>query len=236
MAVPLAQNTPNSPHVSHHAQINISYCQDLALINPGLPDNFAEVVKGIYRSSFPLAENLEALQELGLKTIITLVEESYTTSHLKFLNDNGISHFRIIIPPNKDPKVKVSDTDLDKILGVLLNKANHPVLIHCNKGKHRTGCVVACFRRLQGWALQDVIDEYLKYSMPKSRALDVSFIGMHDLSRLSQLAQRSGVASWAPSTLHLKKQSEHNEREQISPNRRIYASRSEVRASEVRAS
>ena len=94
MAVPLAQNTPNSPHVSHRgkhllqhvwsslechglladlrvlAQTERSYCQDLALINPGLPDNFAEVVKGVYRSSFPLAENLEALKELGLRTIL----------------------------------------------------------------------------------------------------------------------------------------------------------------------
>ncbi|PLB38941.1 tyrosine phosphatase family protein [Aspergillus candidus] len=236
MAVPLAQNTPNSPHVSHRPQIERSYCQDLAPIDSGLPDNFAEVVKGVYRSSFPLAENLETLKELGLRTILTLVDEPYTTSHLKFLNDNGISHLRIIIPPNKDPEVEVSNTDLDRILGILLNKANHPVLVHCNKGKHRTGCVVACFRRLQGWALQDVIDEYLKYSTPKSRTLDVRFIGLFDSSRLSQLAQHSGVASWASSTMHLKTQSEHNEREQIPPNRRIYASRSEVRASEVRAS
>ena len=29
----------------------------------------------------------------------------------------------------------MSDADLDKILGILLNKANHPVLVHCNKGK-----------------------------------------------------------------------------------------------------
>lgn len=65
----------------------------------------------------------------------TLVDEPYTTSHLKFLNDNGISHLRIIIPPNKDPEVEVSNTDLDRILGILLNKANHPVLVHCNKGK-----------------------------------------------------------------------------------------------------
>ena len=52
------------------AQTERSYCQDLALINPGLPDNFAEVVKGVYRSSFPLTENLEALKELGLRTIL----------------------------------------------------------------------------------------------------------------------------------------------------------------------
>ena len=52
------------------AQTERPYCQDLALINPGLPDNFAEVVKGVYRSSFPLAENLEALKELGLMTIL----------------------------------------------------------------------------------------------------------------------------------------------------------------------
>lgn len=26
---------------------------------------------------------------------------------------------------------------------------NHPLLIHCNKGKHRTGCLVGCFRKVR---------------------------------------------------------------------------------------
>ena len=25
---------------------------------------------------------------------------------------------------------------------------NHPMLVHCNKGKHRTGCLIGCFRKV----------------------------------------------------------------------------------------
>jgi tyrosine-protein phosphatase SIW14 len=35
-----------------------------------LPENFGEIVQGIYRSSFPLPSNLPALKALGLKTIM----------------------------------------------------------------------------------------------------------------------------------------------------------------------
>ncbi|CAN0534051.1 unnamed protein product, partial [Ectocarpus sp. 8 AP-2014] len=28
--------------------------------------------------------------------------------------------------------------------------SNHPMLVHCNKGKHRTGCLIGCFRRVRG--------------------------------------------------------------------------------------
>lgn len=65
----------------------------------------------------------------------TLVEEPYTACHVKFLNDNGIAHVRRILPANKVPEITMSDADLDYVLGILLNKANHPVLVHCNKGK-----------------------------------------------------------------------------------------------------
>lgn len=37
---------------------------------PDLPDNFAEVTSGIYRSSFPQAHHLPAIKRLGLKTIL----------------------------------------------------------------------------------------------------------------------------------------------------------------------
>lgn len=37
---------------------------------PGLPDNFGEVVTGIYRSSFPLPDHFESIKKLNLKTIV----------------------------------------------------------------------------------------------------------------------------------------------------------------------
>ncbi|KAL2852819.1 tyrosine phosphatase family-domain-containing protein [Aspergillus pseudoustus] len=163
-----------------------------------LPENFGEVVHGIYRSSFPLPSNLPALKSLNLKTIITLVEEPYEQSHENFVKEGGITHYRIAFIANKDPDVRTPETVVNRIMEILLEKNNHPVLIHCNKGKHRTGCVSACFRKLQGWDLQEVIDEYVHYSGKKQRQLDKVFIEAFDSSKLMHLAQSSGAKLWCP--------------------------------------
>ncbi|KKK14686.1 hypothetical protein AOCH_000800 [Aspergillus ochraceoroseus] len=199
---------------------------ELAASNSELPANFGEVVKGIYRSSFPQPWNLPALKGLGLKTIITLVEEPYTQSHEEFLKANGILHHRIVILANKDPAVKTPECVMNRVLEILLNKSNHPILIHCNKGKHRTGCVSACFRKLQGWDMRDVINEYIHYSCPKSRGLDEVFIKEFDPSKLSTLVQISGAKSW-----HSGDSSKVQNEERTSSNRLIQPPRKGIRVS-----
>ena len=56
------------------------------------------------------------------------------------------------------------------------------MLIHCNKGKHRTGCLVGCIRKLQHWSLTSIFDEYRRSSAPKSRSMDQQFIELFDAS------------------------------------------------------
>ncbi|PLB54418.1 hypothetical protein P170DRAFT_442520 [Aspergillus steynii IBT 23096] len=209
--LPLTESTANgSPGVQNERQTyRVTSSMEPELLHSELPSNFGEVVKGIYRSAFPHPWNLPALRHLGLKTIVTLVDEPYTASHTTFLEENGIAHFRIPIPANKDPAIKTPDHIMIGILEILLNKANHPVLVHCNKGKHRTGCVVGCFRKLQGWELRDVLGEYLSYSWPKSRALDEKFIEAFDASGLRSLTRTTGAALWQPT-----KPSEQKERKE----------------------
>ncbi|KAI9930856.1 hypothetical protein MW887_010507 [Aspergillus wentii] len=228
MALPLLEKSSNSSLKGQFAEKSRfkSSTLDHDPTQYDFPQNFGEVVKGIYRSSFPHAWHLPALRKLGLKTIITLVEEPFTTAHSNFLTENGIAHHRILIQANKDPAVKTPDHIIVKVLEILLNKANHPVLVHCNKGKHRTGCIVGCFRKLQNWDIDDVITEYLNYSFPKSRPLDEKFIRSFDESQLAYLAQISDVASWQvptnPKFLIEPKELEH------SPKRRIHSSLSEL--------
>lgn len=40
---------------------------------------------------------------------------------------------------------------------------NHPILIACNRGKHRAGLLSALLRRLQGWSLTMTFDEYKRF-------------------------------------------------------------------------
>ncbi|PYI17719.1 tyrosine phosphatase [Aspergillus violaceofuscus CBS 115571] len=187
------------------------------------PENFGEIVKGVYRSAFPQPWSFSALKKLGLRTIVTLVDEPYTPEHMSFLKEIGIVHIRILVEPNKDPAVKSPDYVICQVLEVLLNKANHPVLVHCNKGKHRTGCVVACFRKIQGWRIEDVLAEYQTYSFPKSRPLDQKFIMAFDASQLSSLAQVSGVQMWQ-SASQPKALSEENAKDQASSSGRLLPS------------
>jgi len=66
-------------------------------------------------------------------------------------------------------------------LTTILDVRNHPILVHCNAGKHRTGCVVGVLRRLQGWALTPVLAEYRMFANPKERVMDQMFIELFDV-------------------------------------------------------
>ena len=60
---------------------------------------------------------------------------------------------------------------MKKALEVLLDKRNHPVLIHSNKGKHRAGVLVGCVRKLlMGWGLAATFAEYGRYAGEKGEA------------------------------------------------------------------
>jgi tyrosine-protein phosphatase SIW14 len=43
-------------------------------------------------------------------------------------------------------------------------------------GKNRTGCVVGCLRRLQGWSLTAIFDEYSRFAGAAATSLDLQFI------------------------------------------------------------
>lgn len=69
-------------------------------------------------------------------------------------------------------------------LQVILDVRRHPVLIHCNKGKHRTGCLVGCLRKVQRWSLTSIFDEYRRYAGTKTRDLDQQFIELFQTNRV----------------------------------------------------
>ncbi|KAL1960250.1 hypothetical protein VTO42DRAFT_8793 [Malbranchea cinnamomea] len=166
----------------------------------GLPDNFGEVAPGIYRSSYPLPAHMESIMGLKLRTIITLVNEPLPAEYQKAMEENRITYHVIPIIPNKTPGICTPQSTIDKVIEILLNPENHPVLVHCNKGKHRTGCVIACFRRLQGWAADMAVAEYLRYAHPKARPLDQDYIKKYDDTVLAGMAEKVRACNWRPKT------------------------------------
>ncbi|KAL9098126.1 MAG: hypothetical protein Q9163_006156 [Psora crenata] len=117
--------------------------------------NFGEIAPKIYRSSFPYASNLGHLQSLGLKTMITLVKTQFDIQVTQYLKEANIKHYRILIPAHKNGNV-IAMEDIAQVLRIVTNPLNHPVLIHCNKGKYLT--------------------EYHEFARDKSRTLDEAFI------------------------------------------------------------
>lgn len=73
-------------------------------------------------------------------------------------------------------KEAIPPQTMHQILEVLLDTRNHPVLLHCNQGKHRTGCVVAAMRMVSGWTPSRAVDEYRHFAEPKVRDGDVEYI------------------------------------------------------------
>ncbi|KAK6503969.1 hypothetical protein TWF506_002186 [Arthrobotrys conoides] len=73
-------------------------------------------------------------------------------------------------------KVENDPVSMQLALELLLDNRNFPVLIHSNKGKHRSGVLVACMRKLlQNWAFGSVKLEYYYFAGEKGKA-DVEFI------------------------------------------------------------
>ncbi|GJN87766.1 hypothetical protein Rhopal_000721-T1 [Rhodotorula paludigena] len=162
------------------------------------PENFAMVSPRLYRSSFPRKHNFPFLRSLGLKSVMVLVQEPYPEENVQFLEAEGIQFFQFGIPGNKEPFVSIPEEKIVAALSTILDRRNHPMLIHCNKGKHRTGCVVGCLRRLQTWSLTSVFDEYRRYSHPKSRAMDLQCIeAFGGLPKVWDTVDRAQLPAWA---------------------------------------
>uniref|UniRef100_A0A0D6R5K3 diphosphoinositol-polyphosphate diphosphatase n=1 Tax=Araucaria cunninghamii TaxID=56994 RepID=A0A0D6R5K3_ARACU len=96
----------------------------------------------------------------------------------------------------KEPFVNIPEDTIREALKVLLDTRNHPVLIHCKRGKHRTGCLVGCLRKIQNWCLSSVFDEYQRFAAAKARVSDQRFIELFDASSL----KRHGYAWTHPNT------------------------------------
>ncbi|GMN53791.1 hypothetical protein TIFTF001_022923 [Ficus carica] len=159
------------------------------------PLNFSMVDNGIFRSGFPESANFSFLQTLGLRSIICLCPEPYPEANMEFLKAHGIRLFQFGIEGYKEPFVNIPEETIREALKVVLDVRNHPVLIHCKRGKmvccsdcqHRTGCLVGCIRKLQKWCLSSIFDEYQRFAAAKARVSDQRFMELFDVSSLKHL-------------------------------------------------
>lgn len=162
------------------------------------PLNYGAVIPGsIYRASYPEPANYEFIKDLKIKSILTLVPEPIAPEYQAFMDEAGIQHFQVHIRANKG-EVRVDSCEMQRALRLLMDRTNHPIMVHCNKGKHRTGCTVACFRRICGLDMETIREEYHTYAGKKARFLDEVFFENFDLNLVMWMARQE---NWAASKI-----------------------------------
>ncbi|EFP80914.2 hypothetical protein PGT21_003525 [Puccinia graminis f. sp. tritici] len=138
------------------------------LIAPLVPPlGFAMVAPGVYRSGHPNHCNFAFLDGLQLKSIMYICVDSYRPHTFNWAQDRGLKIFHYRIDSYKQPHSATSDPTERGIyasaLEQILDRRNLPILVHCNKGKHRVGTLSALLRIIQGWDTVAVRAEWDKF-------------------------------------------------------------------------
>ncbi|WWD16101.1 hypothetical protein CI109_100526 [Kwoniella shandongensis] len=176
------------------------------------PMNFGLVEDGFYRSAQPSELNFSFLEKLNLKTIIWVGAEEPSDIFRSFLDSQGILMHNLAPQVSLNPHFPPPYTDsgvvpisgqyhlpplppppeplIIQALTLLLRPSTFPTLVCCNMGRHRTGTVVGCYRKLQRWALSSILEEYRRYAGMKVRVLNEQFIELFDTDLVSITAEQ----------------------------------------------
>eukprot|EP01134_Creolimax_fragrantissima_P007756 CFRG7756T1 len=177
-----AANQESEDQEKYRAVINAPSLVTRNLLVP--PLNFSMVASGVYRSGYPGEKNHSFLRSLGLRSIVCLSPEENINAD--FIAAEGIKFFHFPIVGNKEPFTRISEEVVTDVLNLLLDRSNHPILIHCNKGKHRVGCMIGCLRKIQRLSMIFIFDEYQRFSGGKVRMLDQQFIELFNVECIAQ--------------------------------------------------
>lgn len=117
----------------------------------GLP-NLHRVTPTLYRSAQPDATSGEALQKLGIKTVLSFRKRDKDEPLHK---TPGITFKRYPLHT-----WDIEEKDILAVLRILNDPANQPVLVHCTHGADRTGLMMASYRMIvQNWSKETAIAE-----------------------------------------------------------------------------
>lgn len=143
------------------------------------PPNYAMVESGVHRSGTPKSEHLSFLLSLNLKTVISLTSiEMISADQRAFYEENNIRLLSYDLGRGNRKHNTHTDRDMCRqALKSLMKEENRPILVHCKKGKHRTGSVIGLLRKHRNWSYANIFAEYCSFEpKEKSREEDERFI------------------------------------------------------------
>ncbi|GMM38801.1 putative tyrosine protein phosphatase [Saccharomycopsis crataegensis] len=151
------------------------------------PLNFCPVERHLYRSGQPTPLNHGFLKQLDIRNIVWLAAEDPSDDFLEFADNNDIAVHCIadMGDGGANPWDGLSENSITQALRIITNKDYYPILVCCGMGRHRTGTVIGCLRRLQGWNLASVSEEYRRFTGSKGgRILVELLIEAFDMSSI----------------------------------------------------
>ena len=102
------------------------------------------------------------------RQIIWLANEEPQDTLLEFCDSHGIElQFAAINPDggeDDNPWDGLTEHSIINALQTIVTQDNYPLLVCCGMGRHRTGTVIGCLRRIMGWNLASVSEEYRRFT------------------------------------------------------------------------
>ncbi len=148
-----------------------------------IPNFYEAVPDKIYRGGRPTENGLYYLKSKGIKTIINLQGSDARSpiygdliawwqpgerpenieAEKKLSLKLDIQY--VLSPLNSFDKVtKEDDARIDRVLQLLHDPSSHPVFIHCEHGKDRTGLLIALYRvKYENWEIADAYQEWIEH-------------------------------------------------------------------------
>ena len=122
-------------------------------------DNFGRIDDNYYRGAQPDRNDYADLAALGIRTVIDLTRDGRTDEQA-LVERAGMKFYRIPLTTSDRP----SDAAVTQFLKLVNDRANQPVFVHCQGGRHRTGAMTAVYRMAHdGWTAEQAYSEMKKY-------------------------------------------------------------------------
>jgi protein tyrosine/serine phosphatase len=118
---------------------------------------FYKVNDTLYRGGKPDMDGLTRLKNMGIKTIISLQQESDEVSNEEaMVHAFGMEFYNIPMTVDERP----TDEQVLEFLDLTTNPNNFPIFVHCASGRDRTGAMIAMYRVVvESWTIKEAYEE-----------------------------------------------------------------------------
>ncbi|KAK9246095.1 hypothetical protein V1506DRAFT_536242 [Lipomyces tetrasporus] len=185
-------NSPSSTNSSTASEMATLQHPSFQKLVP--PLNFCPVEDQLYRSGQPTPINFPFIADLRLTAVIWLELEEPSEAFVNFTRVNRIRIYHLGIESGADvendevdpdamarssgrhtrstnPWDQLPESSIIRALDIIAHKDNYPLLVCGGMGRHRTGTVIGCLRRVQKWNLASVSEEYRRFAGSRKRVL-----------------------------------------------------------------